>query len=103
MKKWKAILTKEKKNSIISPGTWVFSPIAGKGQVIAIEVSLPNYQTKVAKFPYLNGIPEELNIDSDGRKIYHNRFGEGIILACIIAFKNAIIPLSWNETIKIII
>ena len=81
----------------------MYSPIAGKGQVIAIEVSLPKCQTKSAKFPYLNEIPEELNIDSDGRKVNHDRFGEGVIFAYVIAFKNMIISLSWEEVNKIAI
>ena len=38
---------KEEKNPVISPGTLVYSPIEGKGQVIAIEVSLPNCQTNL--------------------------------------------------------
>lgn len=87
--------TEKEKNQIISPGALVYSPIAGKGQVIAIEVSLPNCQTKTAKFPYLNDIPDEIKIDSDGRKVYHDRFGEGTIFAYTIAFKNAIISLSY--------
>ncbi len=95
--------TEKEKNQVISPGALVYSPIAGKGQVIAIEVSLPNCQTKSAKFPYLNEIPEELSVDSDGRKVNHDRFGEGMIYAYVIAFKNTIISLSCSETIKIII
>ena len=87
--------TEKEKNQVISPGALVYSPIAGKGQVIAIEVSLPNCQTKTAKFPYLNDIPDEIKIDSDGRKVYHDRFGEGTIFAYTIAFKNAIISLSY--------
>ena len=69
----------------------MYSPIAGKGQVIAIEVSLPKYQGKSAKFPYLNDIPEELKVASDRRKVNHDRFGEGMIFAYVIAFKNTII------------
>ena len=80
--------TEKEKNQVISPGALVYSPIAGKGQVIAIEVSLPNCQTKTAKFPYLNDIP-------DGIKVYHDRFGEGTIFAYTIVFKNAIISLSY--------
>lgn len=87
--------TEKEKNQVISPGALVYSPIAGKGQVIAIEVSLPNCQTKSAKFPYLNDIPDEIKIDSDGRKVYHDRFGEGTIFAYTIAFKNVIISLSY--------
>ena len=102
MKQQKGFKEKEK-NQVISPGALVYSPIAGKGQVIAIEVSLPNCQTKSAKFPYLNEIPEELSVDSDGRKVNHDRFGEGMIYAYVIAFKNTIISLSCSETIKIII
>ena len=102
MKQQKGFTEKEK-NQVISPGALVYSPIAGKGQVIAIEVSLPNCQTKSAKFPYLNEIPEELSVDSDGRKVNHDRFGEGMIYAYVIAFKNTIISLSCSETIKIII
>lgn len=94
-------LAHEKKNSVISPGTLVYSPIAGKGQVIAIEVGLPNCQAKLVEFPYLNEIPEELKLDTDGRKVNHDRFGEGTILAYVIAFKNMIVRLSWEETIKI--
>lgn len=96
-------LVKEEKKLVIAPGTLVYSPIAGKGQVIAIEVSLPKCQTKSAKFPYLNEIPEELNIDPDGRKVKHDRFGEGMIFAYVIAFKNTIISLSWEEISKITI
>ena len=95
--------TEKEKNQVILPGALVYSSIAGKGQVIAIEVSLPNCQTKSAKFPYLNEIPEELSVDSDGRKVNHDRFGEGMIYAYVIAFKNTIISLSCSETIKIII
>ena len=94
MEQHKSFMEKEK-NSVISPGTLVYSPVAGKGQVIAIEVSLPNCQTKTVKFPYLNDIPDEIKIDLDGRKVYHDRFGEGIIFAYIIAFKNTIISLSY--------
>lgn len=75
----------------------MYSPIAGKGQVIAIEVDLPNCQAKTAKFSYLNEIPEEIKIDSDGSKVYHERFGEGIIFAYVIAFRNEIISLSYPE------
>jgi len=96
-------LIKEEKKLVIAPGALVYSPIAGKGQVIAIEVSLPKCQTKSAKFPYLNEIPEELNIASDGRKVNHDRFGEGVIFAYVIAFKNMIISLSWEEVNKIAI
>lgn len=94
MEQHKSFMGKEK-NSVISPGALVYSPVAGKGQVIAIEVSLPNCQTKTVKFPYLNDIPDEIKIDSDGRKVYHDRFGEGTIFAYIIAFKNTIISLSY--------
>lgn len=102
MEQHKSFMGKEK-NMVISPGTLVYSPTAGKGQVIAIEVSLPNCQTKSAKFPYLNEIPEELNIDSDGRKVYHDRFGEGTIFAYEVAFKNTIISLSCAEIIKMMV
>lgn len=102
MEQQKGFLEKEK-NQVISPGALVYSPIAGKGQVIAIEVSLPNCQTKTAKFPYLNDIPDEIKIDSDGRKVNHDRFGEGTIFAYEIAFKNTIMSLSCAETIEMMI
>lgn len=95
--------TEKEKNQVISPGALVYSPIAGKGQVIAIEVNLPNYQTKTAKFPYLNDIPDEIKIDSDGRKVYHDRFGEGTIFAYTISFKNSIISLSPAEIIEMMV
>ena len=95
--------TEKEKNQVISPGALVYSPIAGKGQVIAIEVSLPNCQTKTAKFPYLNDIPDEIKIDSDGRKVYHDRFGEGTIFAYTISFKNSIISLSPAEIIEMMV
>lgn len=96
-------LEKEEKNSVISPGTLVYSPRAGKGQVIAMEVNLPNCQTKIVKFPYLNEIPEEIKIDSDGRKVYHDRLGEGTIFAYVIAFRNTIISLSCAEIIEMMV
>lgn len=96
-------LEKEEKNSVISPGTLVYSPRAGKGQVIAMEVNLPNCQTKIVKFPYLNEIPEEIKIDSDGRKVYHDRLGEGRIFAYVIAFRNTIISLSCAEIIEMMV
>ena len=95
--------TEKEKNQVISPGALVYSPIAGKGQVIAIEVNLPNCQTKTAKFPYLNDIPDEIKIDSDGRKVYHDRFGEGTIFAYTISFKNSIISLSPAEIIEMMV
>lgn len=95
--------TEKEKNQVISPGALVYSPIAGKGQVIAIEVNLPNCQTKTTKFPYLNDIPDEIKIDSDGRKVYHDRFGEGTIFAYTISFKNSIISLSPAEIIEMMV
>lgn len=95
--------TEKEKNQVILPGALVYSPIAGKGQVIAIEVNLPNCQTKTAKFPYLNDIPDEIKIDSDGRKVYHDRFGEGTIFAYTISFKNSIISLSPAEIIEMMV
>ena len=95
--------TEKEKNQVISPGALVYSPIAGKGQVIAIEVNLPNCQTKTAKFPYLNDIPDKIKIDSDGRKVYHDRFGEGTIFAYTISFKNSIISLSPAEIIEMMV
>ena len=97
------VFTEKEKNQVISPGALVYSPIAGKGQVIAIEVSLPNCQTKSAKFPYLNDIPDEIKIESDGRKVYHERFGEGTIFAYTISFKNSIISLSPAEIIEMMV
>lgn len=95
--------TEKEKNQVISPGALVYSPIAGKGQVIAIEVNLPNCQTKTARFPYLNDIPDEIKIDSDGRKVYHDCFGEGTIFAYTISFKNSIISLSPAEIIEMMV
>lgn len=96
------VLRRKRKTGYFT-GALVYSPIAGKGQVIAIEVSLPNCQTKSAKFPYLNDIPDEIKIESDGRKVYHERFGEGTIFAYTISFKNSIISLSPAEIIEMMV
>ena len=102
MEQHKVFMEKEK-NLVILPGALVYSPVFGKGQVIAVEVRLPNCQTKIAKFPYLNDIPDEIKIDSDGRKVYHDRFGEGTIIAYEIAFENIIINLVYEKIIEIMV
>lgn len=89
--------TKEEKNPVISPGTMVYSPIAGKGQVIAIDVYFLESKGKVMRFPYLNGISDELSLYGNGKTILHERFGEGEIRSYVVAFKNFIIPLSYPQ------
>lgn len=69
-----------------------------KGQVIAIDVHFSKYKAKSIKFPYLNGISDELNLCNNGKKILHERFGEGEICSYIVAFKNSIISLSYSKT-----
>ena len=58
-------------------------------------ITLKSISKKQNEIVYRFNIPDEIKIDSDGRKVYHDRFGEGTIFAYTIAFKNTIIPLSY--------
>lgn len=89
---------KDKKLPIVPPGANVSYPGIGEGQVIAIEVCFPESKTKSMKFPYLNGIPDELSLYADGKTLLHDRFGKGTIFAYVVAFRNHIISLSYPRT-----
>lgn len=56
-----------------------------------------NTKQRVLDFRNLNGISDELNLWNNGKKILHERFGEGEICSYIVAFKNSIISLSYPK------
>lgn len=62
--------------------------------MIAIDVCFSRSKAKSVRFPYLNGISDELSLCDNGKKILHERFGEGEICSYVVAFKNSIISLS---------
>lgn len=70
-------------------------PGYAKRQVIAIDAYFPKSKAKNMRFPYLNGISDELNLCNNGKIIFYERFEEGEICLYIVAFKNSIISLSY--------
>ena len=67
----------------------------GVGQVVGLMASFPGCQTKTMEVPYLRGLPDEISMESDGKTLYHERFGKGAVYAYIIVFNKMIMPMSY--------
>lgn len=67
----------------------------GVGQVVGLTASFPGCQTKTMEVPYLRGLPDEISMESDGKTLYHERFGKGIIYSYIAVFKETIMPIPY--------
>lgn len=79
------------------PGANICHLIYGEGRVVAMDVYFPEAKVKDKKIPYLVGIPDEISLYADGKTILHERYGEGIIRAYVVAFQNEIIPLCFPK------
>ena len=86
---------KSTENLLISAGAIVQHVTFGEGQVVAIEVSFPEYSAKTIELPYLRSLPDEASFCPDGKSLLHDRFGEGTACAYIIVFSKAIMRLSY--------
>ena len=71
--------------------------IYGEGRVVAIDVYFSDAKVKGKRIPFLMGIPDEISLFADGKTILHERYGEGVIRAYVVAFQNEIMPLSFPK------
>ncbi|MEA4989051.1 MAG: AlwI family type II restriction endonuclease [Anaerovorax sp.] len=76
-------------------GAFVRHVLFGDGQVVALIANFPDCQAKTVELPYLKSLPNEVSMDSDGKTLHHERFGEGRVFAYIIVFKEALMRLSY--------
>lgn len=81
--------------AIFPPGAMVNHVAFGVGQIVGLMASFPSYQAHTMELPYLRGLPNEVSMESDGKTLYHERFGKGYIYAYIIVFENVIMPISY--------
>lgn len=91
------LVSKSKELPIVPPGANICHLIYGEGRVVAMDVYFPEAKVKDKKIPYLVGIPDEISLYADGKTILHERYGEGIIRAYVVAFQNEIIPLCFPK------
>ena len=85
---------------IISAGSIVHHVVFGEGQVVGIVADFPKCQDPIKEFPYLISLPEELSTTVDGKTLYHERFGNGTIMAFIIVFSNTIMKLTYPASFE---
>lgn len=91
---------KDTKELLIPVGAIVKHEVFGEGQIVALEASFPECPTKTIELPYLRSLPEEVSFCSDGKKLLHDRFGEGTVCAYVIVFPTVIMRLSYPEAFK---
>ena len=51
----------------------------------------------VVELPYLQGVPEEVCLDIDGKILHHERVGTGKIIAFMTVFSKQIMKLSYKD------
>lgn len=85
---------------LVPAGAIVFHAAFGEGQIVALEASFPQYPTKGIEVPYLRSLPDEINICADGKTLLHDRFGEGIVCAYIVVFKNYMLPFAYPDAFR---
>lgn len=86
---------KDTDTPLIPAGAIVRHVNFGEGQVVAIEASFPECPAKTVELPYLRSLPDEVSFCPDGKSLLHDRFGEGIVYAYIVVFKNHMMPLAY--------
>ena len=72
----------------------------GEGQIVSLMASFPNAPAKTIEVPYLHTLPEEIRVNSDGKTLNHERFGEGTVYGYTIVFKEHIVHLTAADTLK---
>ncbi len=85
---------------LIPAGAIVKHEVFGEGQVVAIEASFSENPAKVIELPYLRSLPDEVSFHHDGKKLLHDRFGEGMAYAYVIVFPKIIMRLSYPDAFK---
>ena len=85
---------------LIPAGAIVKHEVFGEGQVVAIEASFSENPAKVIELPYLRSLPDEVSFYHDGKKLLHDRFGEGMVYAYVIVFPKVIMRLSYPDAFK---
>lgn len=68
------------------------------GQVVALEAIFPECPAKTIKLPYLRSLPDEVSLCADGKTLLHKRFGKGTAFACVVVFKNQIVPVTYSSS-----
>lgn len=79
----------------ISPGAKIKHTTFGVGKVVGLIASFPGYKNKTMKFPYLEGLPNEITMSNDGMTLNHERFGKGTVSAYIVVFNKEIMPVPY--------
>ena len=85
---------------LIPAGAIVKHEVFGEGQVVAIEASFSENPAKVIELPYIRSLPDEVSFYHDGKKLLHDRFGEGMVYAYVIVFPKVIMRLSYPDAFK---
>ena len=95
--------TKRKLNNnlpVVQPGSVVNHITFGVGQVVGLIAFFSKASGIVVKIPYLNELPDEVFIHSDGITLHHDRFGEGKICAYIVVFNKLIMNVPYPSGLK---
>lgn len=85
---------------IVPAGAIVKHEVFGEGQVVALEASFSECPAKTIELPYLRSLPDEVSFCPDGKKLLHDRFGEGMVYAYVIVFPKVIMRLSYPNAFK---
>ncbi len=91
---------KDSEELLIPAGAIVKHEVFGEGQIVALEASFTECPTKTIELPYLRSLPEEVSFCPDGKKLLHDRFGEGMVCAYVIVFSQVIMRLSYPDAFK---
>lgn len=85
---------------LIPAGAIVRHITFGEGQVVAIEANFPECPAKTIELPYLRSLPDEVSFCPDGKSLLHDRFGEGMVYAYIVVFKNQMMPITYPSAFE---
>lgn len=86
---------------LIPAGAIIKHEVFGEGQVVAIEASFPECSAaNNIELPYLRSLPDEVSFCADGRRLLHDRLGEGRVYAYVIVFPKVIMRLSYPDGFK---
>ena len=88
------------KEIVIRPGAILRDAVFGDGRVVGMIVRFPDHNNMEMQLPYLNALPNEVNYCSDGKTLFHERFGKAIITGFMVVYPDRIMNLCYPSAFE---
>ena len=88
------------KEIIIPPGAILHDAVFGEGKVVGMIVRFPEHNNMEMQLPYLTALPNEVNYCSDGKTLFHERFGKATVTGFTVVYPDRIMNLCYPSAFE---